>query len=53
MKHIQEALGHRSMQIPSDVYSHVSKNIESDSIVKFENHTKKIIWGAEKVYKTN
>ncbi|MDU1847687.1 MAG: hypothetical protein E6778_19340 [Niallia nealsonii] len=53
MKYIQEALGHGSMQITSDVYSHVSKNIESDSIEKFENHTQKIILGAEMGHKTN
>lgn len=42
MKYIQEALGHSSMQITSDVYSHVSKKIESDAINKFEEHTKTI-----------
>lgn len=52
MKYIQEALGHGSMQITTDVYSHVSKNIESDSIEKFENHTQKITLGAEKGHKT-
>lgn len=42
MKYIQEALGHSSMQITSDVYSHVSKKIESDAINQFEKHTEKI-----------
>ncbi|WP_445487325.1 tyrosine-type recombinase/integrase [Niallia sp. 03133] len=53
MKYIQEALGHGSMQITSDIYTHVSKKIEEDAIEKFENHTKKIILGAEWGQKTN
>lgn len=53
MKYIQEALGHGSMQITSDIYTHVSKKIEKDSIEKFENHTKKIIPGAELGHKSN
>lgn len=42
MKYIQEVLGHGSMQITSDIYTHVSKKIESDAIEKFEDHTKNI-----------
>jgi integrase len=38
MKFIQEALGHSSMKITSDVYAHVSKKIETDSIDRFEKH---------------
>jgi len=53
MKYIQEALGHGSMQITSDIYTHVSKKIETDSIERFENHTKKIILGAELGHKSN
>lgn len=53
MKYIQEALGHGSMQITSDIYTHVSKKIESDSIERFENYTKKIILGAELGQKSN
>lgn len=45
MKYIQEALGHGSMQITSDIYTHVSKKIETDAIERFESHTKKIISG--------
>ncbi|KIL73684.1 tyrosine-type recombinase/integrase [Bacillus badius] len=48
MKFIQEALGHSSMQITSDVYSHVSKKIETDAIERFEKYTENIILGAEK-----
>ena len=47
MKYIQEALGHNSIQITSDVYSHVSKKIENDAIQKFEEHTKKFFRGAK------
>ncbi|WP_396125934.1 tyrosine-type recombinase/integrase [Brevibacillus laterosporus] len=42
MKFIQEALGHSSMKITSDVYSHVSKTIETDAINRFEKHTQNI-----------
>ncbi|QCT02697.1 Phage integrase [Paenibacillus algicola] len=48
MKYIQERLGHGSIQITSDIYAHISKKIEQDSIKKFEE---KInfggIWGAD------
>ena len=47
MKYIQEASGHGSMQITSDIYTHVSKKIETDAIERFENHTKNIISGAQ------
>lgn len=53
MKYIQETLGHGSMQITSDIYTHVSKKIETDSIERFENHTKNIILGAELGHKSN
>ncbi|WP_343073168.1 site-specific integrase [Salicibibacter cibi] len=39
MKYIQDLLGHGSMQITADVYSHVSNRIERDSLNKFEDHT--------------
>lgn len=45
--------GDGSMQITSDIYTHVSKKIETDSIEHFENHTKKIILGAELGHKSN
>ncbi|MCE4048052.1 tyrosine-type recombinase/integrase [Bacillus sp. Au-Bac7] len=53
MKYIQETLGHGSMQITSDIYTHVSKKIETDAIERFENHTKNIILGAELGHKSN
>mgnify|MGYP001258109800 CR=1 FL=1 len=38
LKYVQERLGHGSMQITADVYSHISKKMEQDSLQKFENH---------------
>jgi integrase len=42
MKYVQERLGHGSMQITSDVYAHVSKKIEKDTMSKFESYTREI-----------
>lgn len=42
MKYLQERLGHGSMQITSDVYAHVSKKIEKDTMDKFESYTRNI-----------
>ncbi len=42
MKYIQERLGHGSIQITSDVYAHISKKIEADSMGKFENYISQI-----------
>ncbi|WP_018664584.1 site-specific integrase [Heyndrickxia acidiproducens] len=38
MKYIQERLGHGSMQITADVYSHVSKKIEERQTSNFDNY---------------
>jgi integrase len=43
MKYIQERLGHGSIQITADVYSHISKKIEKDSIDKYESFTENIL----------
>ncbi|CAH0259238.1 Tyrosine recombinase XerC [Peribacillus sp. Bi96] len=43
MKYIQERLGHGSMQITADVYSHISKKIEHDTMDKFEEHMKNVL----------
>jgi integrase len=43
MKYIQERLGHGSMQITADVYSHISKKIEQDTMDKFEEHMKNVL----------
>lgn len=42
MKFVQERLGHGSMQITSDVYTHVSKKMAARSIDKFEEYMKEI-----------
>ncbi|WP_283248122.1 tyrosine-type recombinase/integrase [Bacillus sp. FJAT-50079] len=42
MKILQERFGHGSMQITSDIYSHVSKRIETRSIEKFETDMREI-----------
>ncbi|MFJ7831763.1 tyrosine-type recombinase/integrase [Peribacillus sp. NPDC097284] len=43
MKYVQERLGHGSMQITSDVYSHISKKLEKDAMNKFEEHMKNVL----------
>ncbi|MFC8562417.1 tyrosine-type recombinase/integrase [Peribacillus frigoritolerans] len=43
MKYIQERLGHGSAQITADVYAHISKKIEKDTMSKFEDYTKNIL----------
>ncbi|MED3526668.1 tyrosine-type recombinase/integrase [Bacillus thuringiensis] len=43
MKFLQERLGHGSMQITSDVYSHVSKKLDKEAMNKFEEHMKTIL----------
>lgn len=43
MKYIQERLGHGSAQITADVYAHISKKIEKDTMNNFENYTKDIL----------
>ncbi|RKD26832.1 integrase [Ammoniphilus oxalaticus] len=43
MKYIQERLGHGSIQVTSDVYAHVSKKIDEDTMDKFEQHMKDVL----------
>ncbi|MFJ7976559.1 tyrosine-type recombinase/integrase [Peribacillus sp. NPDC096379] len=43
MKYLQERLEHGSMQITSDVYSHISKKIDQDQMNKFEEHMKNVL----------
>lgn len=43
LKYVQERLGHGSMSITADVYSHISKKIEAASMNKFEAHMSKIL----------
>ena len=42
MKYVQERLGHKSIQITSDVYSHVSKKINQTSIDGFGEYIKRL-----------
>lgn len=42
MKYVQERLGHKSIQVTSDIYSHVSKKIEDTSVDKFEEYMETI-----------
>jgi integrase len=43
MKDIQMQLGHSSMQITEDIYSHNSEVIQQDSVDKFEKYTEKFL----------
>ncbi|USK68401.1 site-specific integrase [Peribacillus asahii] len=44
LKYIQqERLGHGSIQITSDIYSHISKKIEENTINKFEDYMKNVL----------
>jgi integrase len=43
MKTLQERLGHGSMQITSDVYSHVSKKMEVKAIDQYEEYMKNVL----------
>jgi integrase len=38
MKFIQQRLGHKSIQITSDVYSHISKRLEDNSVETYEKY---------------
>jgi site-specific recombinase XerD len=42
MKYVQERLGRGSMQITSDIYTHVSKKIATRSLEKFDEYMKEI-----------
>ncbi|HHT7228088.1 TPA: tyrosine-type recombinase/integrase [Bacillus cereus] len=43
MKYLQERLGHGSMQITADVYSHISKKLDQEAMTKFEEHMRNIL----------
>lgn len=50
MKYVQEYLGHGSIQITADVYSHISKKLESSNMDKIEAYNSSILggkWGAK------
>lgn len=43
MKYVQERLGHGSMRITADIYTHISKKINESSMEKFEAHMRSIL----------
>jgi integrase len=43
MKYVQDRLGHGSIQITSDVYAHISKKIEKDTMGKYEEYIKNVL----------
>ncbi|PRS24247.1 tyrosine-type recombinase/integrase [Bacillus safensis] len=43
MKYVQERLGHKSIRVTSDIYSHISKKIDLDSMNKYEEYISKIM----------
>jgi len=43
MKFVQEQLGHGSIQVTSDIYSHISKKIERKNMDKYESYTAGIL----------
>jgi integrase len=47
MKFVQEQLGHGSIAITSDVYSHISKKLGASNIERIEDHANKIIGHSE------
>ncbi|MEV9651222.1 site-specific integrase [Bacillus aerius] len=43
MKYIQERLGHKSMMVTADVYSHISKKLDQNRIKDYENYVSSIV----------
>lgn len=43
MKFIQERLGHKNITITSDVYSHISKKLEANTVDKYEEYINNLI----------
>ncbi len=43
MKYVQERLGHKSIRVTADIYSHISKKIDLDSMNKYEEYISKIM----------
>ncbi|MFJ8266786.1 tyrosine-type recombinase/integrase [Peribacillus asahii] len=43
MKYLQERLGHGSMQITADIYSHISKKLDKDTMEKYEECMKNVL----------
>ncbi|HWO95225.1 MAG TPA: site-specific integrase [Bacillus sp. (in: firmicutes)] len=43
LKYIQERLGHGSMQVTADIYSHISKKLDQNAMNKFEEYMKNVL----------
>ncbi|WP_286164700.1 MULTISPECIES: hypothetical protein [Clostridia] len=43
MKYIQERLGHGSIMITSDIYSHISKKMDQKNMAQFEKYINNIL----------
>ncbi|OAH53951.1 integrase [Domibacillus aminovorans] len=43
MKYIQERLGHGSMAITADVYSHISDRLNKETIDEFEKYVSRFL----------
>ncbi|WHY17114.1 tyrosine-type recombinase/integrase [Paenibacillus sp. G2S3] len=43
MKYVQERLGHGSMRITADTYTHIPKKINESSMEKFEANMRNIL----------
>lgn len=43
MKYVQEQLYHKSIRVTSDIYSHISKKIDLDSMNKYKEYIYKIM----------
>nr|WP_235707054.1 tyrosine-type recombinase/integrase [Bacillus mycoides] len=43
MKYIQDRLGHKSIEITANVYSHISDKIKKDSISGFEAYMNNVL----------
>lgn len=43
LEYVQRRLGHKSYQTTADIYSHISKKIEKDTLDKYESHMDSIL----------
>ncbi len=43
IEYIQKRLGHKNYQVNVDLYSHISKKIEKDTLEKYENHMGEVL----------
>ncbi|MBJ6919075.1 tyrosine-type recombinase/integrase, partial [Vibrio cholerae] len=43
LKYIQERLGHKSIEMTTNVYSHISDKINEDSISEFEKYMSNVL----------